>query len=129
MGVSLVIHPLNPYVPTSHANVRFFIAEKEDAEPVWWFGGGFDLTPYYAFEQDVVHWHSTAKQACEPFGSDVYQRYKQWCDEYFFLKHRNEPRGVGGLFLSNEWTVHFFLKSHIILPIFIIRIIGLGIIR
>ena len=105
MGVSLVIHPLNPYVPTSHANVRFFIAEKAGADPVWWFGGGFDLTPYYAFEQDVRHWHSVAKQACEPFGADVYQRYKQWCDEYFFLKHRNEPRGVGGLFFDdlNEW--------------------------
>jgi len=105
MGVSLVIHPLNPYVPTSHANVRFFIAEKEGAEPVWWFGGGFDLTPYYAFEQDVVHWHSIAKQACEPFGADVHRRFKQWCDEYFFLKHRNEPRGVGGLFFDdlNEW--------------------------
>ena len=105
MGVSLVIHPMNPYVPTSHANVRFFIAEKEGAEPVWWFGGGFDLTPYYAFEQDVAHWHSIAKKACDPFGSDVYPRYKQWCDEYFFLKHRNEPRGVGGLFFDdlNEW--------------------------
>ena len=105
MGVSLVIHPLNPYVPTSHANVRFFIAEKAGAEPVWWFGGGFDLTPYYAFEQDIRHWHSAAKQACEPFGADVYPRYKQWCDEYFFLKHRNEPRGVGGLFFDdlNEW--------------------------
>jgi coproporphyrinogen III oxidase len=105
MGVSLVIHPLNPYVPTSHANVRFFIAEKAGADPVWWFGGGFDLTPYYAFEQDVRHWHSVAKQACDPFGTDVYQRYKQWCDEYFFLKHRNEPRGVGGLFFDdlNEW--------------------------
>lgn len=105
MGVSLVIHPLNPYVPTSHANVRFFIAEKAGADPVWWFGGGFDLTPYYAFEQDVRHWHSVAKQACDPFGTGVYQRYKQWCDEYFFLKHRNEPRGVGGLFFDdlNEW--------------------------
>jgi coproporphyrinogen III oxidase len=105
MGVSLVIHPLNPYVPTSHANVRFFIAEKAGADPVWWFGGGFDLTPYYAFEQDVRHWHSVAKQACDPFGADVYHRYKQWCDEYFFLKHRNEPRGVGGLFFDdlNEW--------------------------
>ena len=105
MGVSLVIHPLNPYVPTSHANVRFFIAEKAGSDPVWWFGGGFDLTPYYAFEQDVRHWHSVAKQACDPFGTGVYQRYKQWCDEYFFLKHRNEPRGVGGLFFDdlNEW--------------------------
>ena len=105
MGVSLVIHPMNPYVPTSHANVRFFIAEKEGAEPVWWFGGGFDLTPYYPYEQDVVHWHSAAKQACEPFDVDAHQRFKQWCDEYFFLKHRNEPRGVGGLFFDdlNEW--------------------------
>ena len=105
MGVSLVIHPLNPYVPTSHANVRFFIAEKDGAEPVWWFGGGFDLTPYYGFEQDAVHWHSTARQACEPFGANVHPRFKQWCDEYFYLKHRNEPRGVGGLFFDdlNEW--------------------------
>jgi len=105
LGVSLVIHPLNPYIPTSHANVRFFIAEKEGAEPVWWFGGGFDLTPYYAFEEDVVHWHTIAKKACEPFGPDVHQHFKQWCDEYFFLKHRNEPRGVGGLFFDdlNEW--------------------------
>ncbi len=105
MGVSLVIHPLNPYIPTSHANVRFFIAEKESAEPVWWFGGGFDLTPYYGFEQDVRHWHMTARQACEPFGKEVFQRYKKWCDDYFFLKHRDEPRGVGGLFFDdlNEW--------------------------
>ena len=105
MGVSLVIHPHNPYVPTSHANVRFFIAEKEGSEPVWWFGGGFDLTPYYGFEEDCVHWHTMARQACEPFGNDVYPRYKQWCDEYFFLKHRNEPRGVGGLFFDdlNDW--------------------------
>ena len=105
MGVSLVIHPHNPYVPTSHANVRFFIAEKEGADPVWWFGGGFDLTPYYGFEDDVRHWHSMSKQACEPFGEDIYPKYKKWCDEYFFLKHRNEPRGVGGLFFDdlNEW--------------------------
>ncbi len=105
MGVSLVIHPHNPYVPTSHANVRFFIAEKEGEAPVWWFGGGFDLTPYYACEEDVIHWHSIAKQACDPFGPDVYTRYKDWCDEYFYLKHRNEPRGVGGLFFDdlNEW--------------------------
>ena len=105
MGVSLVIHPRNPYVPTSHANVRFFVAEKAGEDPVWWFGGGFDLTPYYAQEEDVVHWHRTAQQACEPFGDDVYARYKKWCDEYFFLKHRNEPRGVGGLFFDdlNEW--------------------------
>ena len=101
MGVSLVIHPKNPYIPTSHANVRFFVAEKEGEEPVWWFGGGFDLTPYYGFDEDVVHWHHTAKQACDPFGDDVYARYKKWCDEYFFLKHRDEPRGVGGLFFDD----------------------------
>ncbi|MDX1251865.1 MAG: oxygen-dependent coproporphyrinogen oxidase [Gammaproteobacteria bacterium] len=101
VGVSLVIHPRNPYVPTSHANVRFFIAEKEGAEPVWWFGGGFDLTPYYGFEEDAVHWHLMAREACQPFGEDVYPRYKKWCDEYFFLKHRNEPRGIGGLFFDD----------------------------
>lgn len=101
LGVSLVIHPHNPYVPTSHANVRFFIAEKPGEDPVWWFGGGFDLTPYYAFEDDIIHWHQTAKQACEPFGDGVYSRYKQWCDEYFYIKHRNEPRGVGGLFFDD----------------------------
>lgn len=105
LGVSLVIHPRNPYVPTSHANVRFFIAEKPDAAPVWWFGGGFDLTPYYGFDEDCVHWHKTARQACEPFGDDIYPRYKQWCDEYFHIKHRNEPRGIGGLFFDdlNQW--------------------------
>ncbi len=105
LGVSLVIHPRNPYVPTSHANVRFFIAEKPGAAPVWWFGGGFDLTPYYGFDEDCVHWHRTAKQACDPFGTDVYSRYKQWCDEYFHIKHRNEPRGIGGLFFDdlNQW--------------------------
>ena len=105
MGVSLVIHPHNPYVPTSHANVRFFIAEKDGADPVWWFGGGFDLTPYYGDDEDVIHWHTTAKQACVEFGDDIYTRFKTWCDEYFYLKHRNEPRGVGGLFFDdlNEW--------------------------
>ncbi|MES9853138.1 MAG: oxygen-dependent coproporphyrinogen oxidase [Candidatus Thiodiazotropha sp. L084R] len=110
MGLSLVIHPNNPYVPTSHANVRFFIAEKEDADPVWWFGGGFDLTPYYGYDEDCRDWHNTAKKACDPFGSDVYDRYKKWCDEYFFLKHRQEPRGIGGLFFDdlNEWR---FTKS------------------
>lgn len=101
MGVSLVIHPHNPYVPTSHANVRFFLAEKENADPVWWFGGGFDLTPYYPFHDDVVEWHKTSKAACDPFGADVYAKYKKWCDEYFFLKHRNETRGVGGLFFDD----------------------------
>ncbi len=105
MGVSLVIHPRNPYVPTSHANVRFFVAEKEGEEPIWWFGGGFDLTPYYGNDEDVIHWHGVARKACLPFGEDVYPRFKQWCDDYFFLKHRNEPRGVGGLFFDdlNEW--------------------------
>jgi len=105
MGVSLVIHPHNPYVPTSHANVRFFMAEKEGEDPVWWFGGGFDLTPYYGFDEDAKHWHQTAKNACDPFGEDVFPKYKKWCDEYFYLKHRDEPRGIGGLFFDdlNEW--------------------------
>ncbi len=105
MGVSLVMHPFNPHVPTSHANVRFFIAEKDDADPVWWFGGGFDLTPYYAREEDCVHWHRVARDACAPFGDDVYPRFKAWCDEYFYLKHRQEARGVGGLFFDdlNQW--------------------------
>ncbi len=105
MGVSLVMHPENPHIPTSHANVRFFIAEKPDADPVWWFGGGFDLTPYYANEDDCVHWHQIAHNACAPFGAEVYPRFKQWCDEYFYLKHRNEARGIGGLFFDdlNEW--------------------------
>lgn len=101
MGVSLVMHPENPMVPTSHANVRFFIAEKEGEEPVWWFGGGFDLTPYYGNDEDCIHWHRIAKEACEPFGEDVYARYKKWCDDYFFLKHRGEPRGIGGLFFDD----------------------------
>lgn len=92
MGVSLVVHPLNPYVPTSHANVRFFIAEKPGADPVWWFGGGFDLTPYYGFEEDAVHWHRTARDLCLPFGEEVYPRYKKWCDDYFYLKHRRAAR-------------------------------------
>lgn len=101
MGVSLVIHPRNPYAPTSHANVRFFIAEKEGEAPVWWFGGGFDLTPYYGNEDDVRSWHRTARDACAPFGEDVYPHFKKWCDEYFFLKHRGEARGVGGLFFDD----------------------------
>ncbi|MBU9857261.1 oxygen-dependent coproporphyrinogen oxidase [Rahnella bonaserana] len=101
MGVSLVIHPLNPYIPTSHANVRFFIAEKPGEAPVWWFGGGFDLTPYYGFEEDARHWHLTAQQLCQPFGEDVYPKYKKWCDDYFFIKHRNEARGIGGLFFDD----------------------------
>lgn len=106
MGVSLVIHPHNPYVPTSHANVRFFIAEKKGEAPIWWFGGGFDLTPFYPFKEDVQHWHDTAKKICKPFGESVYAEHKQWCDDYFYLKHRNETRGVGGLFFDdlNQWT-------------------------
>ena len=101
MGVSLVIHPRNPYIPTSHCNVRFFIADKPGAPPVWWFGGGFDLTPYYGFEDDARHWHGIAHQACAPFGQDYYTRFKKWCDEYFFLKHRGETRGIGGLFFDD----------------------------
>ncbi|MDN3516689.1 oxygen-dependent coproporphyrinogen oxidase [Aquisalimonas lutea] len=105
LGVSLVIHPYNPYVPTAHANVRFFIAERPDAAPVWWFGGGFDLTPYYGFDADCRHWHATARAACEPFGPDVYPRYKAWCDDYFHLPHRGEQRGIGGLFFDDlgDW--------------------------
>ena len=105
LGVSLVFHPRNPYVPTTHMNIRFFIAEKEGEAPVWWFGGGFDLTPYYGFEEDAVHWHRVAREACAPFGPEVYPRYKKWCDEYFFLRHRKEPRGIGGIFFDdlNEW--------------------------
>lgn len=105
VGVSWVLHPENPHVPTSHGNVRFFIAEKEGETPVWWFGGGFDLTPYYPVHEDVVHWHRVARDACAPFGAEVYPRFKAWCDEYFYLKHRDETRGVGGLFFDdfNEW--------------------------
>ncbi len=105
MGVSLVVHPLNPHVPTSHANVRFFIAEKEGEAPIWWFGGGFDLTPFYPLEEDCQHWHDTAKSLCAPFGDKVYSEHKEGCDRYFFLPHRNESRGVGGLFFDdlNEW--------------------------
>lgn len=105
MGVSLVIHPHNPHVPTSHANVRLFVAEKPGEEPVWWFGGGYDLTPYYGNREDCVSWHQVAAAACAPFGDDVYPRFKKWCDEYFYLKHRREPRGIGGLFFDdlNEW--------------------------
>ena len=105
LGDSLVIHPLNPFVPTTHMNIRFFVAEKAGAQPVWWFGGGFDLTPYYGFEDDARHWHKTASAACEKFGTDVYARYKRWCDDYFYIRHRQEPRGIGGLFFDdlNEW--------------------------
>ncbi|WP_341936804.1 oxygen-dependent coproporphyrinogen oxidase [Marinimicrobium sp. C2-29] len=101
MGVSLVIHPYNPNIPTSHANVRFFIAEKPDAEPVWWFGGGYDLTPFYGNEEDCRHWHRTARDACAPFGDNIYPFFKKWCDDYFYLKHRDEPRGIGGLFFDD----------------------------
>lgn len=116
VGVSLVVHPWNPYVPTTHANVRFFLAEAPGREPVWWFGGGFDLTPYYGFEEDAVHWHREARAACEPFGADVYPRFKRWCDEYFYLPHRGETRGVGGLFFDDLDELGFegsfaFLKS------------------
>lgn len=104
-GVSLVIHPKNPHIPTAHANVRFFIAEKAGEKPVWWFGGGFDLTPFYPKDEDVKHWHQTAHDLCKPFGDNVYNEHKKWCDDYFYLKHRDETRGVGGLFFDdlNEW--------------------------
>jgi coproporphyrinogen III oxidase len=116
MGVSLVIHPCNPYVPTSHANVRMFVAEKNGEEPIWWFGGGYDLTPYYGNRQDCVSWHQVAADACAPFGDEVYARFKRWCDEYFYLKHRKEPRGIGGLFFDdlNEWdfeTTFAFMRA------------------
>ena len=101
LGLSLVLHPDNPFIPTAHANVRFFIAEEEEKKPIWWFGGGFDLTPYYGFEEDAVHWHRVAKNACKPFGDEIYPKYKKWCDDYFYLSHRNEQRGVGGLFFDD----------------------------
>jgi coproporphyrinogen III oxidase len=110
MGVSLVVHPRNPCVPTAHLNVRFLIAEKDAEPPVWWFGGGFDLTPYYGFDEDVQHWHATAREACRPFGEDVYPRLKAQCDDYFFIRHRNEPRGVGGLFFD-DWNRGGFAQS------------------
>lgn len=110
LGVSLVIHPDNPYVPTSHANVRFFVAEKEDEAPVWWFGGGFDLTPYYGFQEDCQHWHQTALKACKPFGESIYPDFKAWCDRYFYIKHRNEARGIGGLFFD-DYNAHGFDHS------------------
>ncbi|MDD3761818.1 MAG: oxygen-dependent coproporphyrinogen oxidase [Nevskiales bacterium] len=110
MGVSVVLHPRNPYVPTCHANVRFFVAEQDGEPPVWWFGGGFDLTPYYGFDEDARHFHRVARSACAPFGDDLYPRLKTWCDEYFFLKHRNEPRGIGGLFFD-DWTEGGFEQS------------------
>lgn len=111
MGVSLVFHPNNPFVPTTHCNVRFFVAEKPSAEPVWWFGGGFDLTPYYGNREDCKHWHQVAKDACDPFGDTHYDQYKKWCDDYFYIKHRNEPRGIGGVFFddyNNQSFEHSF---------------------
>ena len=115
LGVSLVLHPDNPYIPTAHANVRFFVAEEQGKDPIWWFGGGFDLTPFYGFDEDAVHWHETAKKACMPFGEDVYPKYKKWCDDYFYLTHRNEQRGIGGLFfddLNGDFDNCFdFMKS------------------
>jgi coproporphyrinogen III oxidase len=101
MGLSLVFHPRNPHVPTTHCNVRFLIARPASAPQVWWFGGGFDLTPYYPYDEDVLHWHRTAQHACAPFGTNLYGKYKDWCDRYFFLPHRNETRGVGGLFFDD----------------------------
>jgi coproporphyrinogen III oxidase len=106
-GVSLVLHPRNPYVPTTHMNVRYFEARPEGRQPVWWFGGGFDLTPYYPFDEDILHWHRTARAACLPFGEDRYNEHKRWCDTYFFLKHRNEARGIGGLFYDDLNTPDF----------------------
>lgn len=105
LGVSVVVHPVNPHVPTSHMNVRYFQAEKPGQDPVWWFGGGFDLTPYYPYEEDAVHWHAQARAACQPFGIDVYPRLKRWCDEYFHIRHRHEMRGIGGIFFDdlNDW--------------------------
>ena len=101
MGVSLVIHPKNPHAPTSHMNVRFFVADAGSKEVIWWFGGGFDLTPYYGYQDDAKHWHQMSKQACDPFGDEVYSEYKKWCDDYFYLKHRDEQRGIGGLFFDD----------------------------
>lgn len=105
LGVSTIVHPRNPFAPTTHANIRLFVAEKENEKPVWWIGGGFDLTPIYGFEEDCVLWHQHAKAACEPFGKEVYPNYKKWADDYFYLKHRQEPRGIGGIFFDdlNEW--------------------------
>ncbi|BAC24730.1 hemF [Wigglesworthia glossinidia endosymbiont of Glossina brevipalpis] len=100
-GISVVSHPKNPYVPTSHLNIRFFLAKNKKRKTIWWFGGGFDLTPYYGFYQDVIHWHTIAKKICQPFGDDIYFKYKKWCDDYFFIKHRNESRGIGGLFFDD----------------------------
>ncbi len=111
VGISVVIHPNNPYIPSSHANIRFFIAKKpKNTQPIWWFGGGFDLTPFYGFIEDVVFWHKSAYDLCQPFGDGLYVRYKKWCDDYFYLRHRNEQRGVGGLFFD-DLCIHGFNHS------------------
>lgn len=125
LGVSIVIHPVNPYVPVSHANFRFFTTKNTSKSPIWWFGGGFDLTPTYGYEEDCVYWHTQAKAACDPYGEEVYPRFKKWCDDYFYIKHRNEPRGVGGIFFDdlNEWgfekcfdfikdSAHHYIKAY-----------------
>lgn len=101
MGVSLVLHPVNPFVPTSHANFRLFVTEADEGKSTWWFGGGYDLTPYYGNDDDCIHWHQTAKSACEPFGDQYYSQFKKQCDDYFYIKHRHEPRGIGGLFFDD----------------------------
>jgi len=101
MGVSLVLHPRNPYAPTVHMNIRLFVAQKSGAPPIWWFGGGMDLTPYYGYEEDAIHFHRICHTALQPFGADTYKKYKRWCDEYFYLKHRQEPRGIGGVFFDD----------------------------
>lgn len=117
MGVSLVLHPRNPHVPTVHLNVRCFVAEKAGAAPVWWFGGGMDLTPYYGYEEDAVHFHHTCRDALAPFGADYYPRYKLWCDRYFHLPHRAEPRGIGGIFFDDlsapDFTTCFALTRSV----------------
>jgi coproporphyrinogen III oxidase len=107
MGVSLVLHPRNPFAPTVHMNVRFFSTTTADGDPVWWFGGGMDLTPYYGFEEDARHFHRSCRKALAPFGADLYPRFKQWCDDYFYLKHRKEPRGIGGIFFDDFNTLDF----------------------
>lgn len=108
LGISLVIHPRNPYIPTAHMNLRFFIATPPEKTPVWWFGGGFDLTPYYPFKEDCIHWHQMAKKGCDPFGLEIYPKFKKQCDEYFYLKHREETRGVGGLFFDDINATHYW---------------------
>ena len=107
MGISLVFHPRNPFVPTCHMNLRYFSVLKKDEEIAWWFGGGYDLTPYYGFEEDAIHWHSTARDACKPFGENIYSKFKQACDRYFYLPHRKEPRGIGGVFFDDYNEIDF----------------------